>query len=114
MKCLSLLALCLAAAACNSTGSVEWVDYGGDTMQNPQYMTDMMAAGTPGAEHAALASLVGSWKVEGMIGYRWRGWDVGWNVQAGYRAMRLLRLKLERGRLTGDLRGPVVALSVEF
>jgi len=35
-------------------------------MQNPQYMTDMMAAGTPGAEHAALASLVGSWKVEGM------------------------------------------------
>lgn len=55
-----------------------------------------------------------TWKVEGMIGYRWRGWGVGWNVQAGYRAMRLLRLKLKRGRLTFDPRGPVAALSIEF
>jgi hypothetical protein len=55
-----------------------------------------------------------TWKVEGMIGYRWRGWGVGWNVQAGYRAMRFLRLKLKRGRLTFDPRGPVAALSIEF
>jgi hypothetical protein len=55
-----------------------------------------------------------TWKVEALVGYRWRGWGVGWNVQAGYRAMRLLRLKLKRGRITFDPRGPVVAMSVEF
>ncbi len=55
-----------------------------------------------------------TWKVEAMVGYRWRGWGVGWNAQVGYRAMRLLRLKLKFGRLTFDPRGPVAAPSIEF
>ena len=68
MKIPSLLALALAFPSCQAlTGGVDWVDYGEDPMQNPQYMTDMMAAGTPGPQHEMLASRAGSWKVEGKM-----------------------------------------------
>ena len=66
MKILPPLAL-LLAASCNMTQGVEWVDYGEEPMQNPQYMTDMTAAGTPGPQHEKLASRAGSWKVEGKM-----------------------------------------------
>ena len=60
------LSLSLALASCHSlTDHVDWVDYGEDPMQNPQYMADMTAAGAPGPEHEALARRAGSWKVEG-------------------------------------------------
>ena len=36
-------------------------------MQNPQYMADMTAAGTPGTQHETLASRAGAWKVEGKM-----------------------------------------------
>lgn len=70
MKILAPLSLsfALAIASCNSVSqNVDWVDYGADPMQNPQYMQDMMAAGAPGAEHKAMADRAGTWKVEGMM-----------------------------------------------
>ena len=36
-------------------------------MQNPQYMNDVMAAGSPGPQHQALASRAGTWNVEGQF-----------------------------------------------
>lgn len=67
MKILAAFALSLTLASCNSTDHVDWVDYGEDPMQNPQYMEDMLAAGTPGPQHQALTSRAGSWRVEGMM-----------------------------------------------
>jgi hypothetical protein len=46
---------------------VEGGDYGADPMQNPQYMADMTAAGTPGPQHKMLAGRAGSWKVAGKM-----------------------------------------------
>jgi hypothetical protein len=72
MKIFAPLALSLALAACTSpTDRVDWVDYGEDPMQNPQYMTDMLAAGAPGPRHEALAGRAGSWNVAG------RMWEPG-------------------------------------
>jgi len=49
----------------------------------------------------------------GLIGYRFRGWGVGWNIQAGYRALRLLDLKKNNADLKVDANGPMVALAIE-
>lgn len=65
MKSLACLALCLTAAACNTTGGTRWVDYGLNPMENPQYMTDMMAAGAVGPQHEDLSAQAGTWTVEG-------------------------------------------------
>lgn len=67
MKILLPTVLCLAAISCNSTGGVEWVDYGEDPMQNPQYMADMMAAGAPGPQHEMLTARAGTWTVKGQM-----------------------------------------------
>ena len=50
----------------------------------------------------------------GLIGYRFRGWGVGWNIQAGYRALRLLDLRKNNADLKVDANGPMVALAIEF
>jgi hypothetical protein len=50
----------------------------------------------------------------GLIGYRFRGWGVGWNIQAGYRAMRLMDLRKNDVDLKVDANGPMVALAIEF
>jgi len=55
-----------------------------------------------------------TWQALGMIGYRWRGWGAGWNFQLGYRALRLFDLQRGDGDVQVDLRGPQVAISVEF
>jgi len=47
-----------------SADEVVWVDYGEDPMANPEFMQDMMAAGTPGEEHGKLAASAGTWKVD--------------------------------------------------
>jgi hypothetical protein len=71
VKILTPLVLSLALASCNSaTERVDWVDYGDDMMQNPQYMADMTAAGATGPQHEALASRAGSWIVAGKM---WMG-----------------------------------------
>lgn len=68
MKTLIALTLALVVSSCKSgSGDVEWVDYGADPMQNPDYMAAAMAAGTPGPQQAALASRAGTWKVEGKM-----------------------------------------------
>ncbi len=67
MKFLPPLVLWLAVLSCNSPQRVEWVDYGEDMMQNPQYMADMMASGALGPQHEALAGRAGSWTVEGKV-----------------------------------------------
>jgi hypothetical protein len=55
-----------------------------------------------------------TWQALGMIGYRWRGWGAGWNFQLGYRALRLFDLQRGDGDVQVDLKGPQVAISVEF
>jgi hypothetical protein len=50
----------------------------------------------------------------GLIGYRFRGWGVGWNIQAGDRALRLLDLRKNNADLKVDAHGPMVALAIEF
>jgi hypothetical protein len=50
----------------------------------------------------------------GLIGYRFRGWGVGWNIQAGYRTIRLLDLRKNNADLKVDAYGPMVALAIEF
>ena len=67
MKFLPLVALAYCTLACTSTDRVDWVDYGTDPMQNPQYMADMTAAGTPGEQHEVLARRAGKWKVVGQV-----------------------------------------------
>jgi hypothetical protein len=50
----------------------------------------------------------------GLIGYRFRGWGVGWNIQAGYRWLRLFDLRKNNADLKVDANGPMVALAIEF
>jgi hypothetical protein len=55
-----------------------------------------------------------TWQAVGLIGYRWPAWGVHWNVQAGYRAMRLFDLKKNDAEIQLDVRGPDVILALEF
>jgi len=55
-----------------------------------------------------------TWQVIGLLGYRFRGWGVGWNFQAGYRAMRLFDLRKNGYDVQVDLRGPTVLIAAEF
>jgi hypothetical protein len=48
------------------------------------------------------------------MGYRFRGWGVGWNIQAGYRAMRLLDLRKKGVDLKVDVHGPIGYFAIEF
>ena len=55
-----------------------------------------------------------TWQAVGLVGYRWPGWGVHWNLQVGYRAMRLFDLRKKAGEIQVDCRGPDVVLSMEF
>jgi hypothetical protein len=55
-----------------------------------------------------------TWNLLGLIGYRFRGWGVGWNIQAGYRTFRLMDLRKDDVDLKVDAYGPMVALAIEF
>ena len=54
-----------------------------------------------------------TWQAVGLIGYRWKGWGVHWNLQAGYRAMRIFDLRREAD-IAMDARGADVVFAVEF
>ena len=54
-----------------------------------------------------------TWQAVGLIGYRWPGWGAHWNLQVGYRAMRLFDLR-SAADITFDARGAVVVFGVEF
>jgi hypothetical protein len=55
-----------------------------------------------------------TWQAVGLVGYRWPGWGLHWNLQVGYRAMRLFDLKRKGAQVTVDCRGPDVILAMEF
>lgn len=55
-----------------------------------------------------------TWQAVGLVGYRWPGWGVLWNLQVGYRAMRLFNLKRSGAQVELDGRGPNVIVSMEF
>jgi hypothetical protein len=54
------------------------------------------------------------WQGVGLLGYRWGGWGLGWNLQAGYRGQGLLDLKRNGNTLKEVAYGPNVVLSAEF
>ena len=55
-----------------------------------------------------------TWQAVGLVGYRWPGWGVHWNLQVGYRAMRAFDLEKSDVEIQLDIRGPDVILAVEF
>ena len=55
-----------------------------------------------------------TWNLRGLAGYRFRGWGVGWNIQAGYRAMRVMGFQTNAGDVRIDIHGPVALFTVEF
>jgi hypothetical protein len=55
-----------------------------------------------------------TWQALALIGYRWQVCRVHWNLQFGYRAMRIFDLKIKGAKVRDDARGPDVVLSFEF
>jgi hypothetical protein len=55
-----------------------------------------------------------TWQVLGLVGYRWPGWGVHWNLQVGYRAMRIFDLRKGGDNIKLDARGADVVFAVEF
>ena len=55
-----------------------------------------------------------TWNLRGLAGYRFRGWGVGWNIQAGYRAMRVMGFQTNAGDVRIDIHGPIALFTVEF
>jgi hypothetical protein len=55
-----------------------------------------------------------TYNFRGLMGYRFRGWGVGWNIQAGYRYLRLLDLRKNDVDLKVDAHGPIGRLAIEF
>jgi hypothetical protein len=55
-----------------------------------------------------------TWNLRGLVGYRFRGRGVGWNIQAGYRSTRVMGLQKSAADVRIDLRGPIALISVEF
>ena len=71
LTCLAFLAASLAS--CNSMTHdsdehshehLEFVDWGDNPMENPEFMEKMMELGTPGEDHAELMKSLGEWDVE--------------------------------------------------
>jgi hypothetical protein len=54
-----------------------------------------------------------TWQAVGLIGYRWPGWGAHWNLQVGYRAMRLFDLR-KAADILMDGRGANIVFGVEF
>ena len=54
-----------------------------------------------------------TWQAVGLIGYRWPGWGAHWNLQVGYRAMRLFDLR-RAADIIMDARGANIVFGVEF
>jgi len=54
-----------------------------------------------------------TWQAVGLIGYRWPGWGAHWNLQVGYRAMRLFDLR-KAADILMDGRGANIVFGAEF
>jgi hypothetical protein len=55
-----------------------------------------------------------TWQGIARVGYRWRKWGVGWNLQGGFRAIRLFDLQKTNADVRQDFMGPNVYLSMDF
>ena len=55
-----------------------------------------------------------TWHVLGLVGYRWPGWGVHWNLQAGYRQLRVFDLRPGGFTATEDVSGPNVLIGIDF
>jgi hypothetical protein len=55
-----------------------------------------------------------TWNLRGLVGYRFRGWGIGWNIQVGYRSMRLLDYRKDAADLKIDIHGPIALFTAEF
>ncbi len=55
-----------------------------------------------------------TWQGAAYLGYRWAGWSVHWNLQVGYRAMRLFEMRQDVTDISMDARGLDITLGVEF
>lgn len=55
-----------------------------------------------------------TWQGAAYLGYRWPGWGVHWNLQVGYRAMRLFDLRQVASEISMDVRGANITFGVEF
>lgn len=55
-----------------------------------------------------------NWNLRGLVGYRFPGWGIGWNIQAGYRSMRVMGLQESAADVRIDIHGPVALISAEF
>jgi hypothetical protein len=56
-----------------------------------------------------------TWNLRVLAGYRFHSWlGATWNVQAGYRWMRLFDLNRSQYYVRGDLNGPLMMISAEF
>ncbi len=55
-----------------------------------------------------------TWQGAAYLGYRWPGWGAHWNLQVGYRAMRLFDLRRGVDEISMDVRGANITFGVEF
>ena len=55
-----------------------------------------------------------TWQGAAYLGYRWPGWGAHWNLQVGYRAMRLFELRQGVDSISTDVRGANITFGVEF
>lgn len=64
---LTSVALLAAAAVPFVDDEIEWVDWGENPMENPDFMAEWGRVSTPGDVHAELAKSVGSWTAAGSM-----------------------------------------------
>ena len=55
-----------------------------------------------------------TWQAVILLGYRWRTSRVGWNLQGGFRAMRIFDLQKTDADIRQDALGPSIILSIDF
>jgi hypothetical protein len=55
-----------------------------------------------------------TWQGAAYLGYRWPGWGANWNLQVGYRAMRLFEMRQDATDISMDVRGVNITFGVEF
>ena len=55
-----------------------------------------------------------TWHALGLVGYRWPGWGAHWNLQVGYRQLRIFDLRPGGYEAKEDVGGPNIMFSVDF
>ena len=55
-----------------------------------------------------------TWQGAILLGYKWRTSRLGWNLQGGFRAMRIFDLQKTQADVRQDAMGPNIYLSIDF